>query len=99
MTRLSTHVLDLETGRPRAGVTVGVYVDGTGTELGHGVTDADGRITALAEVEPGTVRVRFAIGGPFLVAVGVTVTIEPGREHLHLPALVSPFGVTLYRGS
>ena len=46
---ISTHVLDVESGRPAAGVTIELYRTWDETRVGFGVTDQDGRIRRLAE--------------------------------------------------
>ncbi len=65
--------------------------------------------------EPGTYRLIFDTGGylarqransasgtasaPFFPEVRVTFAVTDGREHYHVPLLVSPFGYSTYRGS
>jgi 5-hydroxyisourate hydrolase len=50
MSAITTHVLDTSRGRPAAGVAVRLErpsADGDATVLGHGSTDADGRLRDL----------------------------------------------------
>jgi 5-hydroxyisourate hydrolase len=92
---LSTHVLDVERGRPAAGVRVELWQDELVTS---GETDDDGRIAQLAaELEPGTYRLLFKPPSPFFQSVGIEVALEEG--HYHLPLLVSSYSCTTYRGS
>lgn len=72
-------------------------------------TDDDGRVTTLGppDLPPGTYRLRFDTGAwfaergidPFYPEVTLTVVLEPGRDHLHVPILLSPYAYTTYRGS
>jgi 5-hydroxyisourate hydrolase len=95
MTTVSTHVLDTAEGRPATGVRVELL---RGAELvGSGETDADGRISALAEIEPGTYRLAFQPSSPFFRRIELEVELEDG--HYHVPLLLSPYSCTTYRGS
>jgi 5-hydroxyisourate hydrolase len=92
---ISTHVLDVERGRPARGVRVEVWQEDL---LTTGETDADGRIATLArDLEPGTYRLLFRPDSPFFKGLGVEVALEDG--HYHIPLLVSSYGCTTYRGS
>lgn len=102
MTRVTTHVLDTASGVPAAGVAVALLVsgaDGAWSLVGREVTDSDGRIVGFSEVGPGRCRLVFDTGTPFFPEVAVTFAIEPGREQVHVPLLLSPFGYSVYRGS
>jgi 5-hydroxyisourate hydrolase len=92
---ISTHVLDTATGRPAAGVRVELY---RGDELvASAETDADGRISELADVEPGTYRLVFHPPSPFFRRV--ELELELGGGDYHVPLLVSPYACATYRGS
>ena len=92
---LSTHVLDVEHGRPASGVRVELWRDDL---LSAAETDADGRIAELgADLEPGIYRLLFRPQSPFFRGIGVEVELEDG--HYHVPLLVSSYGCTTYRGS
>jgi 5-hydroxyisourate hydrolase len=93
---VSTHVLDTERGRPAAGVRVELY-DADGDLVGDGVTDADGRITELAEAAAGTYRVVFHPATRFFTRVELEVVLDEG--HYHLPLLISSYACASYRGS
>ena len=93
---LSTHVLDVERGRPARGVRVELWQEDL--LLTFGETDDDGRIAQLAtELEPGTYRLLFRPDSPFFKGVGIEVELEGG--HYHVPLLVSSYSCTTYRGS
>ena len=110
MSQVTTHVLDTALGVPAAGIRVLLERrDGDGwTEVGRGVTDADGRVAALCpdRVEDGVLRLTFATG-EHLDAAGrpgyypeVQVQFRvAGADHHHVPLLLSPFGYSTYRGS
>jgi 5-hydroxyisourate hydrolase len=92
---LSTHVLDVERGRPARGVRVELWQDDL---VITGETDADGRIAQLAAgLEPGVYRLLFRPDSPFFKGVGIEVELEDG--HYHVPLLVSSYSCTTYRGS
>jgi 5-hydroxyisourate hydrolase len=92
---LSTHVLDVERGRPASGVRVELWRDELVTAA---ETGSDGRIAELAtDLEPGLYRLLFRPQSPFFRSVGVEVELEDG--HYHVPLLVSSYGCTTYRGS
>jgi len=92
---LSTHVLDVERGRPASGVRVELWQDDLVTT---GETDGDGRIAQLGgELEPGVYRLLFRPDSPFFKGVGIEVALEDG--HYHVPLLVSSYSCTTYRGS
>jgi 5-hydroxyisourate hydrolase len=102
MTRVTTHVLDTAAGQPAAGVRVSLAAgsgDGGWRQVAEAVTDADGRIGSLPDVDAGTWRLVFATGTPFFPEVVVTFAVTADREHLHVPLLLSPYGYTVYRGS
>ncbi len=97
---LSTHVLDTTTGMPAAGVRIELTRDGT--SVASGTTDADGRIRELArDLDPGTYRLIFDTHAYATDAFfsKVSLDVELGSGHTHVPLLLSRFGVTSYRGS
>ncbi len=92
---LSTHVLDVERGRPATGVRVELWRDEL---VGGGTTDADGRISPLAaDLDAGLYRLLFAPPSPFFRRVELVLQLEDG--HYHVPLLVSSYSCTTYRGS
>jgi hydroxyisourate hydrolase len=102
VTRITTHVLNTAMGEPASGVLVTLAAAGAEdrwTELARAVTDDDGRVGSLPDIQPGRWRLCFATETPFFPEVVVTFEIEEGRDHLHLPLLLSPYGYSVYRGS
>jgi 5-hydroxyisourate hydrolase len=92
---VSTHVLDVEAGRPARGVRVELWQDEL---VAAGETDDDGRIAELASgLEAGTYRLLFRTESPFFEVVALDVVLEDG--HYHVPLLVSSYSCTTYRGS
>jgi 5-hydroxyisourate hydrolase len=93
---LSTHVLDVEKGRPAQGVAVELYRGDQ--RVGGGTTDGDGRISALAsELEPGLYRLVFAPPSPFFRRVELALQLDDG--HYHVPLLAASYSCATYRGS
>ncbi len=113
MAGISTHVLDLTSGLPAAGVAVTLErleTSSDWTGVSAAVTGPDGRVADLAGpagTRRGVYRLRFASGGYFARTLtrtlypDVTVTFEifDDRRHHHVPLLLSPFGYTTYLGS
>ncbi len=111
---ITTHVLDTSLGRPAAGVPVVLERSEGGSgwaTLGHGETDADGRLRTLlsadAPLTPGRYRLVFDTRKyfesrhvrSFYPSVIVMFDVTAGDAHCHVPLLLSPYGYTTYRGS
>ena len=102
---ISTHVLDTGSGLPAPGVRViCLLLEGDRVQAaGGGMTDDDGRIRDVLEgrkLVPGVYRMSFELGPDrFFEAVTVDVRIEDASRSYHVPLLVSPFGLSTYRGS
>jgi len=111
---ITTHVLDTALGRPAAGVAIVLERGGGQGQwqlVGHGETDADGRLRTLVPddppLTPGLYRLVFdtrryfdSLGvRAFYPSVVVIFEVAPGEAHYHVPLLLSPFGYTTYRGS
>jgi 5-hydroxyisourate hydrolase len=111
--KLSTHVLDLTTGKPAAGMLIELWTYGDEPRLMKSArTNGDGRTDSLllesAEMQPGTYELNFFVRDyfeerrlecPFLDEVPVRFQIsDPGAEY-HVPLLVSPWAYSTYRGS
>jgi 5-hydroxyisourate hydrolase len=100
---ITTHVLDLAAGRPRAGLTVRL-ARRTGEDwepVAQAATDADGRVRewpGAPDLAPGDHRLTFLTGG-FYPEVSVVFRVERPQDHHHVPLLLSPFGYTTYRGT
>ena len=109
---ITTHVLDLSSGKPAAGVRVSLVrvESGKTVAVGSGVTDSDGRVKELvtkgAKIGAGTFELTFETGAYFKARsvecfhprVTVSFEIKDGG-HYHVPLLISPFGYSTYRGS
>ena len=103
---ISTHILDTGRGRPAAGVRVTLFriaEDGRPMRVTDALTDGDGRVADLLErpLQEGLYRLRFDVGdhGPYFDAVAVDVRIDDVRRGHHVPLLLSPYGLSIYRGS
>ena len=111
---ISTHVLDTAFGAPAAGVAVSlerVETRGRTIAISQGVTDADGRVPALAPVDgsvtPGAYRLCFQVADYFAATqrtsfyneICVNFIVGTEAQHYHVPLLLSPFGYSTYRGS
>jgi hydroxyisourate hydrolase len=104
---LTTHVLDIASGRPAAGVAIELARDGE--VIATAVTNADGRTDGplLERLETGVYELRFAVGDyfaaggdpPFLDVVPVRFGVSAPGSHHHVPLLVAPWAYSTYRGS
>jgi 5-hydroxyisourate hydrolase len=110
---ISTHVLDTSIGRPAAAITVYLERQDGGAWIGvsAGVTDDDGRVTALlppgAPRGAGRYRLTFEVGDyfeargveSFYAKVAIEFLVRDEASHYHVPLLLSPYGYSTYRGS
>ena len=113
MAGLSTHVLDLATGRPAAGLQVALetWSDGGWEVLGTASTGPDGRIRELLpggrSLDTALYRLTFAAGDYFHARgvesfhpeVAVVFQVRDPLVHHHVPLLLAPWGYTTYRGT
>ena len=114
MSGITTHVLDLSSGRPARGVAVKLEVhmaDRGWVTLADRATDDDGRVKDLlaagAKLDSGRYRLTFATGAYFAAQsrecfhpeAAITFDVRDGAQHYHVPLLLSPFGYSTYRGS
>jgi 5-hydroxyisourate hydrolase len=113
MSEITTHILDVSTGRPAAGVPVILEIAKTGggwTELGRGTTDGDGRLRNLiapGSLAEGTYRLTFETQAYFdarkiatlYPQVCVVFRVRDAKQDYHIPLLLSPYGYSTYRGS
>ncbi len=104
MSTLSTHVLDTSTGEPAVGMKVHLSrSEGDRWEtLATMSTDDDGRAGGFGDLAGGTYRLGFETGdygNEFYPFVHVVFGVDEGREHYHVPLLLSPYGYSTYRGS
>ncbi len=110
---ISTHVLDLELGVPAAGMPVALFrlePDGRPELLTELKTDADGRIPSLLreELQVGEYQLVFDLAAyaasldrdaDFFENLAVGIRIDDAGRSCHVPLLVSPFGISTYRGT
>jgi hydroxyisourate hydrolase len=98
---ISTHVLDVETGRPAAGVTIELVRAWDQKVVGSGMTDMDGRIRRLSDgpLEATDYELHFTLAGPFFKRLSVAFRVDDPLRSYHIPLLMSPYGLTTYRGS
>ncbi len=108
---LSTHVLDLASGDPAEGVAVTLFrlnASGAPELVSELETDAEGRIRDLldgGELVAGDYQLAFDVGGyadeedDFFQSVALALRIADVQRSYHVPLLLSPFGMTTYRGS
>ena len=111
--KLSTHVLDLTTGRPAAHMRIELWkIEGKHTLLKAVTTNADGRTDAplleRGEMAVGAYELLFFVkdyfvthhrDSPFLDRVPVRFAIADAAAAYHVPLLVTPWAYQTYRGS
>ena len=110
---ISTHVLDLERGVPAAGLDIELFWmdEGRMTRVIETATDDDGRVRDLLEgadlretyyeltFDPVAYRQRLTGEPGFFVRVTVGFDVGDASRSSHVPLLLSPFGLSTYRGS
>jgi 5-hydroxyisourate hydrolase len=110
---ISTHVLDLELGVPAARLPVALFrleEDGRPELLTERVTDAEGRIRSLLNdgLETGDYQLVFDLAAyaatldrdaDFFENLAVGIRIDDAERSHHVPLLLSPFGISIYRGT
>jgi len=108
---ISTHVLDLASGEPASDVGVALFRladDGSPELVSELRTDDDGRIGDLLDGAPltgGDYQLAFDVGDyaddpdAFFQSAGVAIRIIDVDRSYHVPLLLSPYGMSTYRGS
>jgi 5-hydroxyisourate hydrolase len=108
---ISTHVLDLASGQPAPAVGVALFrmaEDGTPELVSDLLTDEQGRIADLLEgaaLTEGDYQLAFDVGGyaggpeAFFQSAALALRVTDAGRSYHVPLLLSPFGMTAYRGS
>ena len=111
MTGITTHVLDITTGRPAVGLAIELYDVATEppTLLNKTRTNPDGRTDApilpAASARTGQFELRFYVGEHFKApdaladVVPVRFAIFDAAQHYHVPMLCAPWFFSTYRGS
>jgi 5-hydroxyisourate hydrolase len=109
MSKITTHVLDAMLGKPAAGIEIRLDAaqGDAWNKVAIGATDLDGRCRDLVQdAGAGVYRLTF-FTEPYLknkdrstIYPEISVTFRcDGREHYHLPLLLSDNSYTTYRGS
>jgi len=105
---VTTHILDLVTGRPSSGVTVTLFYGQE--QIARSQTNDDGRVASWNSefrLEQGGYRLAFDVG-PWFKSLGretfyeeiqIAFVVDNVEEHFHVPLLLSPHGYSTYRGS
>jgi 5-hydroxyisourate hydrolase len=104
---ISTHVLDTARGRPADGVHVTLYrldLGGGPARMTQALTDADGRVRDLLgrPLVAGDFRLEFRLPpdrSEFFARLALDFHVRDVGRSYHVPVLLSPFGLTTYRGS
>jgi 5-hydroxyisourate hydrolase len=114
MKRISTHVLDMNQGKPAQHVPVRLerqLQSGEWTLIATSRTDADGRCPQLLPdntvLESGNYKLAFDTASyqsgnhvaTLFPVIEIIFRVLEGESQFHLPLLLSPHGYTTYRGS
>jgi 5-hydroxyisourate hydrolase len=112
MSGITTHVLDTSSGHPAIGVKVVLQIlsGREWTDVGGGLTDANGRCNSLLgdqSLTAGAFRLLFDAGAyyrelhkdTFYTEIPIVFEVRQPEAHYHVPLLLSPFGYSTYRGS
>ena len=113
MSVITIHVLDTTTGKPGAGIPVGLErkTHSSGWQnIADGITGIDGRLSDLLSAQhvflPGHYRLTLDAGAYFLLGsvdcffpqISISFVVKDPQQHYHIPLLLGPFGYTVYRG-
>lgn len=108
---ISTHVLDLASGEPAPALGVALFRladDGSPELVSDLRTDEDGRIPDLLdgrELTPGDYQLAFDVGeyagdpDAFFQSAAYALRVTDPNRSYHVPLLLSPYGMSTYRGS
>lgn len=113
MSQITTHILDTTRGLPAQNVPITLYAqqDDSWQKLAAGVTNVDGRISALLAddlvLAAGIYRMHFATKAyfeanneqGFYPYVDIVFELDGSNSHYHIPLLLTAFGYSTYRGS
>jgi len=109
-TAVTTHVLDLESGTPAAGMQVFLFSTPSAAPMASAITDVDGRVViwdAPITLNYGVYRLRFSAGNwlmqhgrsVFYPEITITFNVTDTSAHYHIPLLLNAYGYSTYRGS
>ena len=107
MPKISTHALDLTSGRPAQGLVIRLIF--AGSIVAETLTNSDGRCDGplATNPEPGEYTLEFSVGDyfrsrgqetPFLEVVPIRFQVSP-EESYHIPLSFTPWAYSTYRGS
>ena len=111
--QLSSHILDITTGKPAPGVTIALSKqasNGSWALVEEKITDSNGRIKDFLKEEgksnAGIYKLTYHVS-PYFKKLGhktfypfIEVVFElTDNEHYHVPITLSPFGYSTYRGN
>lgn len=108
---ITTHILDLGSGKPAAGVTVTLeqVIEDRAVTIADGITNDDGRLISWFDspIEAGHYRLCFATGewyqarslDTFYPEVTLAFRVTDPKSHYHVPLLLNQWGYSTYRGS
>ena len=111
--KISTHVLDVASGRPAAAIAVRLHrhEQGAWHPIAAHRTDDNGRIADLLssteELQSSFYRLRFGTRAYFRAKgiesfhpfVDIVFEVRDPKEHYHVPLLITPHSYSTYRGS
>lgn len=103
---ITTQVVDTARGivAARIPVQLDYFVTGEGwREVGHGVTNSEGRITEFGEPPAaGIYRLMFDVASyypdAFFPSIAVVIDVRDPANRYHVPLLINPYGYSTYRG-
>ena len=104
MTKLTTHVLDIYSGKPGKGIKVELYYisnnEGRADKpLVEGNNFKEGQYELIFFVKDYFKDITSLPKVPFLNEVVIRFGVANSKEHYHVPLLVSPWSYSTYRGS
>ena len=107
---ISTHILDLSSGKGGAGVSVQLEMKEKNEwkKISSAMTDANGRVKVFEgakNAKKGLYRLTFELekfyktSPAFFPLVTINFQVTSDDEHYHVPLVLSPFGYSTYRGN
>ena len=113
MTKLTTHALDIYSGKPAKGMKVDVYfLTEKNEKIKSVILNKDGRAdeVLIQPIKIGNYELVFYVGEyfkkklnlekpNFLDQVSIKFGVSNPKEKYHVPLLVSPWSYSTYRGS
>ncbi|KAB7671160.1 hydroxyisourate hydrolase [Bacillus sp. B1-b2] len=112
-TGITSHVLDITTGKPAVGMKVELYQIKSQEKalLSSGITNSDGRVdeSLLHKVITGEFELLFYVEeyykstnnseNIFFTTIPIRFYTQESETHYHIPLLLSRWGYQTYRGS